>query len=412
MGMGPSAPGMPGMPGAPGMGGGTALTWSETPADPRLTMTYPEYLQRRGLNPLPVPEGLLREPDGTPKKRTDAAWAQLESVYAGVRRPEELGPPKPGRVGGALWRQAQEQLAVTKKEMMAVLRAATAAAGGFTFEIGYPQYDPRAVTESGVTVRVGVLMHVKPSLQKSYGATIYRLLKPFDNYGVDRVPFTFVTYQGGYFHPHTFTLRPESVNLWNTLWSTGASVVLALRDSNGQLIEAGITNAGFSGNAPTLIAYPPEVRRTPYFDYLMPNADRTFDGRRMGLDFSRGWYYEFTFNLSMDELRRIDKASATVLMPPYSVLAEAVSGAKTLDQILPDVQRELMSWMDEKARQLGAQGAPAAAGPAGGPGGAIPPPVPGGAPGAPPPPPGPGMVPPVGPGYQTPPVGLTAPVPL
>jgi len=406
-------PGAPGMPGAPGVGGGAALTWSETPADPRLTMTYPEYLQRRGLNPLPVPEALLREPDGTPKKRTDAAWAQLESVYAGMRRAEELGPPKPGRVGGVLWQQAQEQLAVTKKELMAVLRAATAAADGFTFEVGYPQYDPRAVTESGVTVRVGVLMHVKPSLQKSYGATIYRLLKPFDNYGVDRVPFTFVTYQGGYFHPHTFTLRPESVALWNTLWSSGASVVLALRDRNGGLVDAAITSAGFNGNAPTLIAYPPEVRRTPYFDYLMPNADRTFDGQRMGLDFSRGWYYEFTFNLSMDDLRRIDKASAAVLMPPYSVLSEAVSGAKTLDQILPDVQRTLTSWMEEKARQFGARGGVAVPS-AGAAAGAIPPPVPGGAPGAGPPPPGIRQLAPggVGPGYQTPPVGLTAPVPL
>lgn len=310
-----------------------------------LVMTYAEFLARRGLRPSPIPEGLLVDEKGLPKSRTDAEWAQLDSLYAGSVIKEEA--PKPGRTGSALLKEVQQQLAVIKKENLAMARAFAAAADGFTFEVGYPQYDRAAVNAQNLAVRVGVLMHVKPSLQKSYGATIYRLLKPYDNYGTDRQPFTFVTYQGGYFHPATFTLHPTSIALWNALWAT-PQVALVLQDSRGKPVEgaSGTANAGFSGNAPALIAYPPEIRRTPYFDFVMPSANRDFTGsRHIQVDFARGWYYEFNFTLDLEKLALLDRASATLVMPPANVLAAAISQARTPAEIQSLVNAAVSDWV-------------------------------------------------------------------
>jgi hypothetical protein len=328
-----------------------------------LLMTYPEFLARRGLRPSPIPEALLRDEEGQPKQRTDAEWAQLDELYAGSAVKEEA--PKPGRTGSALLQQVQQQLAVIKKENLAVARAFAAAGDGFTFEVGYPQYDRAAVNAQNLPVRIGVLMHVKPSLQKSYGATVYRLLKPFDNYGTDRRPFTFVTYQGGYFHPSTFTLHPTSIALWNALWAT-PQVALVLQDSRGKPVEgaSGTANAGLNGNAPALIAYPPEIRRTPYFDYVMPMADRDFTGsRRIQVDFARGWYYEYNFTLDLEKLALLDRASATLVLPPYSVLSAAIAQARTPAEIQSLVTAAVNDWVAKTGADfLAGRGAGAAAG--------------------------------------------------
>ena len=409
-------PGMPGMPGMDGMGGmggagagGATLAWSETPADPLLVMSYPEFLARRGLRPSALPSGLIKDNEGEPKKRTDAEWAQLDQLYAGSAIKEE--DPKPGGTGSRILADLQRQLAVIQKENNAMARAFAAARDGFTFEVGYPSYDPRAVNGQNLAVRVGVLMHVKPSLQKSYGTTVYNLLKPFDNYGTDRRRFSFVTYQGGYFHPAVLTLHPSSVALWEALWTNGTQVALVLQDSRGKPIQGatGTAGAGLTGNAPALIAYPPEIRRTPYFDYLMPEADRDFTGsRRLQVDFARGWYYEFNFTLDMEQIALLDKAKATFILPPYEVLAAGISQARRPDEIQGLVMGSVSGWVAQTGGDFVAgRGAGTAAGAGGGGGGAA-------APGAGAPPPGVKQLVPggAGPGYTAPTSFPIAPLPL
>lgn len=349
----PPGEGPPGAPGGPGGGGGGGgLSYSETHADALLEKTYSEYLAEHGLPTQPVPQALLVDDKGEPVTRTDSAWHQLEKLYSRDAEAEAKPSEVPGRVGKVLLRDMQTQLAVIKKENVAMIRAAGAAAGGFTFKVGYPKYEPAGVTSAGATLRIGLIMRVNKSLSQNYGATVYRLLKPYDNYGADRVPFTFVTYQGGYYRPQTFMLHPTSVAIWNSIWAT-PTVVLVLKDVNGNLIASGSQSAGFTGNIPTLIAYPPEIRRTPAFAYLMPEDDKTFGGGKMNLDYTRGWYYEFTFSLSLENLARMDRASAGIVMPPSQIMLDAVSQAKTYEEILPALQPRLTAWVNEQVQAFG-----------------------------------------------------------
>jgi hypothetical protein len=297
-------------------------------------MSYPEFLARHNVGPSPIPEGLLKDDKGAPAQRTDAQWAQLDELYA-INPTEKQGPAPPGHVGGPIWNANALQMGVTLKEATQMLLACNIPSDGFTFKIGYPQYDTPAPGAATMTVHIGVLMQVKPWLQKSFGANLYRLLKPYDNYQPDRSPFTFVTYQGGPYHPETFYLSTISAALWDSACAE-PGVVLVLKDGRGEIINVGTTNAGFTGNLPTLLASPPEVRRMPAYAYLMPNADRTFDGNgRMNLDFSRGWYYDFTFTLPMDDVRRLDRAEAFLVSPHAASLAAAVATAKTVSDMQP-----------------------------------------------------------------------------
>ena len=340
-----------GAPGGGGGGGGGGLSYSETHADALLEKTYPEYLA--GRPPVPIPQALLVDDKGQPMKRTDSAWNEYEMLYAKTAETAEVkAASAPGRVGKVLTQQMQLQLAVIKKENVAMIRAMGAAAGAFTFEVGYPQYDSTAVTPAGTTVRVGVIMRVKKSLSQNYGSTIYRLLKPYDNYGPGRVPFTFVTYQGGYYRPQSLMLHPTSVAVWNALWAT-PTVALVLKDVKGGVIVAANQSAGFNLNAPTLIAYPPEIRRTPAFAYLMPEADRLFNGGKMNLDYTRGWYYEFAFSLNMEDLARLDHAAAGIVMPPSKMMLESVAQAKYAQDIMPMLQPKLSAWMATQVQGFG-----------------------------------------------------------
>ncbi|HEY3398815.1 MAG TPA: hypothetical protein VGM19_14265 [Armatimonadota bacterium] len=303
------------MPGAAGAGGGGPLAWSETTADPNLIMTYPEFLAKKRLPAALIPPGLLNDDKGQPLKRTAAGWWQVHQLYMGASKGGELKPVAPGRTGIDLLGRVQKQLAVIKKENEAVRKAYGLAKGGFSFEIGYPQFSAASVTAEGADVTVEVVMRVNKSLQTSYGAKLYRLLKPYDNFGTERQPFTFVTYQGGYFHPQTFTMHPSSIAMWADLWSQ-CQVELTLKDRNGNPVAVATpVPAGFGPNAPTLIAYPPELRRVPNFGYLMPEQDRDFSGtRRLGVDYTRGWWYQFTFHLSREDMAKLHSASAKLVM--------------------------------------------------------------------------------------------------
>jgi hypothetical protein len=354
---------MPGMMGgAPGMmGGGGAggpLTWSETPPDPHFQMTYPEYLAASGQKAATMPAPLLTDSKGQPVERTQSGWDQLQQLYGQAGVAVVAPTSKRGKYGSQLYNEMQEQLAVIRKENLAVLKAFGAVSGGFTFKVGTPQYDRASVNSSGATLRVGVIMRVKPQLQKNYGALIYKYLKPYDNYGDGRVPFQFVTYQGGYYRPVTLMLHPSSVALWNALWSAPA-VALVLQDARGTAITTSNVTAGFSGTEPTLIAYPPEIQRTPAFAYLFPEADRAWNGGRMNLDYAKGWYYEFQFQLTMEDLVRVDKAKAGLIVPSAKLLLSWVAGATTPEQVLPMLQPQLQKWMSEQVTGFGFPPAPA-----------------------------------------------------
>ena len=182
-------------------------------------------------------------------------------------------------------------------------------------------------------------------------------------------------------------------------WARTGLVRPELKDAQGNIIDADVTDAGFNANLPTLIAYPPEVRRTPAFGYLMPNDDRTFDGRsRLGLDYARGWYFDFAFTLPRDELRKLDRASAFMITPPQARLVSALMQANTAAEMQTSYETAFSTWLQESSEKrfgkgskpanqmqgilgTGRAGGPPGAGgaPSGGPGG---PPLP---PGAPPP---------------------------
>lgn len=363
----PGPPGAGGPPGMGGGGGGGPLSWSETPPDKLVAKTYDEYLMERGTPRQPLPGALLVDDKGQPIKRSPDGWAQLEKLYAKGAEVEIKPALTPGRVGSSISSQWRKQLGVIMNENKAIVRAVGAAENGFEFEVGAPTWDPRSVTSAGGTIRVGVIMRPKKSFQQNYGATIYRLLKPFDNFGDDRTRFTFVTYQGGYFNPPTVMLHPSSVALWDALWAT-PQVVLALQDAKGNAITTGSQNAGLTGNAPALIAYPPEIRRTPAFAYLMPEADKRFSGGRMSLDYAKGWYYEFQFQLTMEDLTRVDRAKAGIVMPPAKLMSEAAAKAQTPEEISPAVLAAANGWIAQQVSGFGFAKPPAGAAAPGSPG--------------------------------------------
>ena len=310
--------GMPGMGGQPGMGGAAGSggqSWSETPGPPELSTSYEQFLANKGLPRAPIPPGLLKDASGQPVQRTENAWGQLHDVYAGAKAGVGAGAAAgAGGTGSKLLRQMQTQLAVIRKENAAVEKSYKTIKNGFWFEVGYPQYNPAAVSEAGVTVTVGVIMHVKPSLQQSLGSTLARALKPYDNYGTDRQPFVLYTYQGGFFHPQTYTLHPSTMSLWQSLWGA-TQLQLKLKDRNGQSVVASSPTTINLGDPTAVVMYPPEIRRTPYFAYVMPTEDLDFTGsRKLNLDFSRGWYYQFSFPMSLEDIARLHKASVELLL--------------------------------------------------------------------------------------------------
>lgn len=303
--MGPR--GMPGRPGRMGVEGG-ALQWTESEMHEELQMTYSEFLRKEGLMPVGIPRDFLRDKKGKPRKYSRTGWQQLHNLYKEARAPEELRALI-GSHGGRLLREIQTQLAVERKELAAINNLYQAALGGFWFEINYPTYTPSAVSSYNVIISIDVLMHVKDSLQRSYGEKTYKSLKKFDNAGENRYPFSFITHQGGYWHPYTFQLSPQAVAQWGSLWAQN-QVRLRLLDANNKILASQIQPAGHSANTPTQIIYPPEVRLTPEHEYLSAAQRTNFSGGKFRADYAKGWQYTFSLPLRLEQLARLDKAEA------------------------------------------------------------------------------------------------------
>ncbi len=300
------AGGPPGMMGRPGMGMGAAgLQWTENEMPKDLLMTYAKFLGQTGLMPVPIPKAFLRDEEGTPQKYTRTGWQQLYNLYEVAV--EDIGSP-----GGRLSREINTQLAVQDNEVEAIEELYRAALDDFWFEISYPTYMPSQVSQDAVTISIDVIMHVKESAQRRYGQLIYDRLKSFDNPGQHRTSFSFITYQGGYWHPYTFQLSPEAVSRWASLWSQN-QVRLQLLDSVGDVLSSQVQSAGHSSDTPTQMVYPPEIRNTPEHGYLSAAQRTNFSGGTFRADYAEGWRYTFQFTLGRRQLARLDKAEAQLI---------------------------------------------------------------------------------------------------
>ncbi len=297
-------PGMPGMMGGPGMGA-AGLQWTETEMPKNLLMTYSKFLGQTGLTPTPIPEAFLRDKKGTPQKYTRTGWQQLHNLY-------EVAVEDIGSHGGRLSREIRTQLAAQDNELEALEKLYQAALDDFWFEISYPTYTPSQVSQDAVTISLDVIMHVKESAQRRYGQLIYDHLKSFDNPGQHRTPFSFITYQGGYWHPYTFQLSPEAVSRWGSLWSQN-QVRLRLLDLAGDVLGSQVQSAGHSSSTPTQMVYPPEIRHTPEHGYLSAAQRTNFSGGTFRADYAEGWQYTFQFTLGQRQLARLDKAEAQLI---------------------------------------------------------------------------------------------------
>jgi len=313
------------MPGGPmgGVAAGGTFEWREESAPSAKRMSYAEFLVQENLPAAPIPELYLVDGDGQIVQNTRNGWYQIQRIYAGAAG-EERAPTYPG---SRLLKDVRLELAVKQKEMRVMEELYEAALDGFWFEVGLPQYTTSANSPDSVPITVDVIMHVKQSAQKSYGGLMYKRLKPFDNPGQGRQPFSFITYQRGYYNPVVLSLCSEAISVWNGLWPQ-TQVRLRLLDQKGTVVAEGAASAGFGPGTCNDMVHPPELMYQPQFRYLMPDEDRKFEGGRLNLNYSRGWYYQFNFTLTLGQLGRLEAAEVTLIG------AAGVEGARSTTQTL------------------------------------------------------------------------------
>ncbi len=284
------------MPGGPmgGVAAGGTFEWREESAPSAKRMSYAEFLVQENLPAAPIPELYLVDGDGQIVQNTRNGWYQIQKIYGGAVEEGERVPTYPG---SRLLKDVRLELAVKQKEMRVMEELYEAALDGFWFEVGLPQYTTSANSPDSVPITVDVIMHVKQSAQKSYGGLMYKRLKPFDNPG-----------QG----PVVLSLCSEAISVWNGLWPQ-TQVRLRLLDQKGKVIHEDRKSAGFGSGTCNDMVHPDELRYQPQFRYLMPDEDRKFEGGKLNLDYSRGWYYQFNFTLTLGQLGRLEAAEVTLL---------------------------------------------------------------------------------------------------
>lgn len=340
----PPGPGGPpgaemGMPGMPGEGGGAAagggLTWKEYKAPDELARTYPEHLARTGPSDAQLPPQYLFNQDGTPKRATPNTWFQLQRIYR-PQSDEGIGKAtdEPGRIGGGMDNYLQRWDAYDYHSNVALVQAHVDGVNSFKFEIGYPQLNVDSPGASAsIPVRLPVVMRVKPSAQANYPEKVYKRLKKFDTLGQARAqgntitnsqePFRIITRKGGYYHPRTIHLSRGSTALWSTLWG-GTVVAAVLKDKNGRVIALEAQPANIGGDPFAKMVYPDTIYFNPRYKLLIWPEGRKLNGQCWKVDGTKGWAYEFTFNLSRNELRRVHTAEAKFISP--MVLGMALLG--------------------------------------------------------------------------------------
>lgn len=328
--------GMAGGPGGGGAGaGGHSYQWTENAMPEELLMNYGEFLAQEGQAPVPLPEVYLMEEDGTPKRYTRNMWYSLARVYAD----ETLDVPQPltGQPGGKMWNQVYLEAAVKHNEVNVIWERWKDALTNFWFEVGHPRIGPQllrydwerkamhnpdgtvrwgrweATLPDSFTITVPVVMHVKDGCQKNYGRKFYNALKKFDNPGHGRSPFEFVTWDGGAYRKARFYLADETIQVWNDLWGR-VQVQLRLFDPEGKEIVRAAQPSGLTPGLFTQMLHPPTIYYNPRYRLLLPPDDQKFNGGRLNLDGKEGWYFEFEFTLTKDQLKALDNAAARIVV--------------------------------------------------------------------------------------------------
>jgi len=310
-GMGP--PGMMGAPG--GVGGGGNLRWEEHKMPKEKTMTYPEWLNRKGQRPVAIPKWFLREKDGKPRQYTDAEWYQLHTLYAAGK--EERGGP-----GSRLSSEVRKQLAVQQKEAAIPELVYDAGLDHFYFRVTYPTYNIGQVTETGTTIYLDAIMQVAESFSRTYGEFVRKKLAPFSNPGPNRADFYLITYDRGYWRPYHFQLLPETISELNQLWA-GNTIRMELLDSSGDVIASQTQSAGHSAETMSEIAYPPEIDLNPSYEYLTEAQRIDFAGNKLQIHNIHGWRYSFSFTLTLRQLAALDKVRVQLLDSDGDVRSES-----------------------------------------------------------------------------------------
>ncbi len=316
-GMDPGMMGEPGMMGGMGMGGasaGTTLTWTNSnPVDEDLQMSYDTFLGKSGLSRAMIPDVYMHDADGVEEKYSYNQWAQLHRIYSG-RVVAGGGGADEGRPGNALAARVNNEVAVKTNELETVQRVYGQGLDNFAFKVGFPQMESGQITpnSNSVSIDVGVIMSVRPNVAKRYPSLVYRALKKFDNYGVDRQIFRIVDYEGGVWNPKKVWLWNGAVTEWNRLWSAN-EIVLTLFDVDGDRIVSGRQSAQQDGGICAKLVHPDELNYAPMFETLMPAKDYTFEGGHLNLDYSRGWYYNFSFSVPLSQLAGLDRAEVQLI---------------------------------------------------------------------------------------------------
>ncbi|MCE5240893.1 hypothetical protein LLH23_20715 [bacterium] len=398
-------PGMPGAPGAGGGGGGT-FEWKTYPAPEELTMTYADFLAQTGQPRADIPQPFLVKQDGTPEKLTKNEWYQLHRLYVKAEdvTAEKLGP---GRIGAGMDRYMGRVDAYMYHSAVAFVQAYLDGQDSFRFEIGYPKLNMNLSATgdaNAVPVTVPVVMRVKPSAQSYYGEKVWRRLKKFDCLGEARAtgnsitnssaPFRIFTRKGGFYHPRTVNLPEGAAEIWSMLWST-SMVACVLKDRAGKIITGDVRPANLNGDILAKMIYPDTIFFSPRYKLRIWPEGVGLNGRPWKVSGTKGWVYEFSFNLDRGEIRRIHTAEARFISPLLLGLAIAqgqiIEKWEDLDSIQAGIDlKKFIRQTVERERGGGGGAAPAGGAPGGAPGG--PGPMPGGPEGGPP-----GGAPPGGP---------------
>jgi hypothetical protein len=391
-------------------------------------MTYADFLAQTGQARADLPSPFVVDPKGAPTKYTKNEWYQLHRLYSQKAEAgaEQLGP---GRIGKGMDARLSRMEAYYWHSLMTLVEAYAAGQNSFTFEIGYPQLVMPTASDTvpGATVNVPLVMRVKSSAQANYPERVWKMLKPFDCLGEARAqggsisnssqPFRITTRKGGFYHPRIVNLPAEAAPLWGLMWNTSV-VAVVLKDRAGKIIAADVQPARLGNDVLAKMVYPDTIFFNPRYKLRIWPEGVKLNGRPWNISGTKGWVYEFPFNLDRGELKRLHSAEAKMI--PLILLGAAVETGRLMEQ-WEDIDKALAGVNIREAikriiaregssMSAGAQTAGAGpGGPGGGPGGpGGPGAMPGGPPGGMPGGPGaPGM-----PGPGGPPGGGAVPPPM
>lgn len=123
------------------------------------------------------------------------------------------------------------------------------------------------------------------------------------------------------YRPHTFYLADETIQVWNYLWNL-LQVRLRLYDTEKTMITQAPQPSGLTPSIFTQMVHPPTIYYTPRYRLLLSPEDNKFEGGRLNLNGKRGWYFEFDFQMSREDLKALDDARARLIVdggPPETM---------------------------------------------------------------------------------------------